>query len=138
MIDFIANIPNILVSAQKSVDLISSIKNLIGTTDNIELQNQLADLANLLIDQKTNVAEMKEQLLQKNNEITSLKKEIDCLLKKDEPEFKFNAYVFKNDTGRYCTRCYDADYKKIRVIRTEKACIYRCQNCKNEHHSMLS
>lgn len=95
--------------------------------------------------QKADNIELVKTILNLQEEMFKLLEKIKCLNEENEKlnevineiktiEFKDDCYYF-NGTGPYCSRCYDAEKKKIRMTKrdTQMGTIYnKCPNCRNE------
>jgi hypothetical protein len=73
-----------------------------------------------------------------NNENRELKEKIRLLqFNKDNPlEFRDGMYYAPGDDNPYCVRCYDADGKRIRLVRGINFVhlhTHVCLQCKSEH-----
>ena len=76
------------------------------------------DIANLMVSlatSKSQIAEIKCLMLDKESQIERLQNEIAYLNSQDKPEYSHGIYKFKDDTGLYCTRCWDDERRKFRV-----------------------
>lgn len=74
----------------------------------------LADLTGDLADAKLEVANLKTQLAKAIEENQALAKQLDQR-SAGKPTLFDGAYKFEGDEGLFCTACFDAKDKKIRV-----------------------
>lgn len=90
------------------------------------------------IEQYKQILETLEKLLQMQKKISELEEENKIL--KDQSKIKRNLtyendayWVGKNDNkeGPFCSKCWDADTKLVRMHYYEHSNIYNCPNCKN-------
>ncbi|WP_418482687.1 hypothetical protein [Frisingicoccus sp.] len=89
------------------------------------------DLVKTILELQQKMLELQEENINLNEE----KRKLESIISEIKTiEFKDDCYYFDGD-GPYCSRCYDAEKKKIRMLKfdTQLGSIYnRCPNCKNE------
>lgn len=102
----------------------ASVTKAVVDAGDYELYQELQDISVKAYDLTMENIELK-------NKISELQKIID---EEKEKIFKNQAYYF-GDEGPYCTKCYDDEYKKIRMLEydTKLGTIYnRCPKCQNQ------
>ncbi len=108
----------IIENAKEAVKLVQQI-------DNIELYRKILDL-------QAEALELTEQLKQKDEMISRLKGVLDL---KGKLICKDSAYYITDENekiidGPFCTKCFDVDHLKCRLVATDKEPIVICPNCK--------
>lgn len=105
-----------------SKEIVKDLISIAKTIDNMELKDKILDMQNTfyeLTDENRELRLENEQL--KNNNILS-----------GQVEFKGYGYYLKDD-GPFCTRCWDAEQKLIRIAKTSgpfrRLGEYKCPNC---------
>jgi len=105
--------------------------------------NELKSIGKILqeagkIEQYKQILEIREKLLEMQEEIEGLKKENkelrDRFAVSEDLEYENNVYwVEKNESnkdGPFCSRCWDADKKLIRMHPAGNSAFGECPNCK--------
>lgn len=105
-------------------DMFKDAVSMAQKADNIELVKTILELQQEVLDMQEKNRELNEE----NRKLKGLIDELKIV------EFKDDCYYFDGD-GPYCSRCYDAEKKKIRMLKRDTGIgtIYdRCPNCGNE------
>ncbi len=107
----------IIENAKDAVKLVQQI-------DNIELYRKILDL-------QAEAIELTEQLKQKDEIISQLKKALEL---KGKFICKDSAYYIADETGKitdgpFCTKCFDVNHLKCRLVAADKEPIVICPNC---------
>lgn len=94
--------------------------------DNMDLKDKILEMQNLFFDLTDENRELRlENESLKNSQVLS-----------SQLDFKNNGY-FLNDEGPYCTRCWDAEHKLIRLSTLGPAHRrlgnYKCANCETPY-----
>jgi hypothetical protein len=113
----------IIENAKDAIKLVQQI-------DNIELYRKILDL-------QAEAIELTEQLKQKDEIISQLRNALEL---KGKFICKDSAYYVSDESGRtidgpFCTKCFDVDKIKCRLVATDKEPIVKCPNCKVEFAS---
>jgi len=108
----------IIENAKEAVKLVQQI-------DNIELYRKVLDLQGEAID-------LTEQLKQKDEIISQLKDALDL---KGRLTCKDSAYYLTSENGEiidgpFCTKCFDVDHLKCRLVPDNREPQVICPNCK--------
>lgn len=118
---------DLLSTINHSISLVGRLREISKNITEAEFKNVLADLSNELADAKLQIASLKEEnanLRQENNEL----KLVSAPAEK-KPQLKWGCYQFEDNTGLYCTACYDTKRKKITVTRLNSKS-HQCPVCK--------
>lgn len=92
--------------------------------DNVELIRTLLDVQKEALDLQEDNRRLKEE----NGRLMDVIEDVQKLV------FRDDCYYFDDD-GPYCSRCYDVEKKKVRMVKrdTGMGSIYnKCPNCNNE------
>lgn len=108
----------IIENAKDAVKLVQQI-------DNIELYRKILDL-------QAEAIELTERLKQKDEIISQLKDALDL---KGKLVCKDSAYYITDENGKitdgpFCTKCFDVDHLKCRLVPDNKEPQVICPNCK--------
>ena len=108
----------IIEDAKEAVKLVQQI-------DNIELYRKILDLQGEAI-------ELTEEIKKKDETISKLKDALDL---KGRLTCKDSAYYLTNDNGKiiggpFCTKCFDVDHLKCRLVPDNKEPQVICPKCK--------
>ena len=103
------------------VENIKSIGKTIQQLDNIELYQKILDV-------QAQALEIMEQDSKLRDENKDLREKLEI---KGSLKYRNNAYWIEND-GPYCTRCWDAEKKPIRLHPDGNPAYFHCPNCKAE------
>lgn len=104
----------VLSAIQAAIDIVSKLRSLSKKVENAEIKMLLADLSNELADAKLEMANLKNLLAQETEKSTKLS----ALLSAEntpKPKVKEGVYEFENEEGLFCTACFDAKDKKVRL-----------------------
>jgi len=107
------------------VDNIRDVVKLVQKIDNVELLHKILTL-------QTEVTDLTEQLKQKDEIIAQLKDALDL---KGKLVCKDSAYYIADESGKitdgpFCTKCFDVDHLKCRLIADNKEPQVICPKCK--------
>lgn len=107
------------------IDNIKDVVKLVQKIDNLELLQKILNL-------QTEVIDLTEQLKQKDEIISQLKDALDL---KGRLTCKDSAYYLTNKNGKiidgpFCTKCFDVDHFKCRLVPDNKEPQVICPNCK--------
>lgn len=105
----------VLTAINTSVTLLTKLRDLTKTLDQVDIKTTIAELANELADAKLKVAEL-------STEIAALKVENAALKAKSEggkPKIKWGCYKFEGEEGLFCPACYDTKGKKHLTTRMD-------------------
>ena len=108
----------IIENAKEAVKLVQQI-------DNIELYRTILDL-------QAEAMELTEQVKQKDEIISHLKDALDL---KGKLICRYSAYYLHDDKGEvidgpFCTKCFDVDHLKCRLVAQDKYGMVKCVKCK--------
>ncbi len=103
----IAAISGTLELVNKSVELVRNLRKKGDDELNAaEMRNTLIDLLDDLVEVKSEFVSLKAVLLSKEEEIQSLKAQLDG---KNKLQFDGKIYWLEGDETPYCTKCYEKD-----------------------------
>lgn len=111
---------DLMSSIQHSLEIAGKLRDLSKKVQDAEFRMLLADLVEQLADAKLEAAGLKEQLAEAKRQLLDK----DALLQQRsaaEPRFDDDSYVFPEETGNYCTGCWDSARKKIRLKKESAA-----------------
>ena len=108
----------IIENAKDAVKLVQQI-------DNIELYQKILNI-------QAETFELTEQLKQKDEAVNQLKEALEL---KGKFIHKDSAYYITDENGKiidgpFCTKCFDVDHIKCRIVANNKAPQVICPNCK--------
>ena len=103
-----------VASIQAAISTVGKLRDLAKKIEEAEFRMLLADLSNELADAKVEVAELKARLAKALEEKTLLENQLNTR-QGSTPRLQEGAYAFEGDEGLFCTACFDANDKKIRV-----------------------
>ena len=119
----------ILETLTAALSGIKTLKEIVSGLSNKEVRNELnekiADLLDVILSARIQMAEMQdkyEQILKENKELK------EATAPREKTTLKWGCYQFEGDDGMYCTACYDSKGKKIRASRVLGH--YICNVCK--------
>jgi regulator of replication initiation timing len=114
-----AKMTELLTMTSAAVSTIGSMLRLSNDIKNADLQRQIAEL-NIQIARIQNEA---ASLIKENGD---LKEELDKYKNEKKDPLVYNSedglYYDKENDGPFCTRCYDKNRERIRVIKDSKRC----------------
>lgn len=105
---------DVVASVQTAIEIVGKLRSLSKRIEDAEFKMLLADLSGELADTKMEVAELKTQLAKA---IDENKKLADIVEKRTatKPTLSESVYRFEGEEGLFCTACFDAHEKKVRV-----------------------
>ncbi|HIF9310711.1 TPA: hypothetical protein ACX6RK_002951 [Photobacterium damselae] len=110
-------------------DIAKIIKDSGASLEAAEIKFKLAELIDALADAKMEIADFKDLLSIKDDEIKSLNKK----LKLTQKVFWQDPYYYTVDDckkdGPYCQRCYDVEFKLVRLQSPSKNGSWNCLQC---------
>ena len=107
---------DIISSLGNTIKLVRRLREVSKNVAEAEFKNLLADLTSELADIKLEAAELKITISKLQEENRLLKATTPD--KEEKPiGVKWGCYRFKDDSGLYCTGCWDSQRKKIRTNR---------------------
>ena len=129
MVD-IATIGAALTSIKIATEIAKALKNSGVTLEKAEQKLQLAELICALADVKVEVAGMQNLVLEKDEQITKLKKKLNKEINVEYEEPYYWVVEDGQKGGPFCQVCYDKGDKFIR-INIPKKDMARCKVCKH-------
>ncbi|MDP3230702.1 MAG: hypothetical protein Q8N13_22395 [Acidovorax sp.] len=103
-----------VASIQAAIGTVGKLRELAKKIEEADFRMLLADLSNDLADAKVEAAELKTRLAQALEDNTRLEKQLNTR-QSATPQLQQGAYAFEGQEGLFCTACFDAHDKKIRV-----------------------
>lgn len=126
----------VISSIQSAIEIVGKLRDLSKKIEDAEFKMLLADLSCELADTKLEVANLKNQLAEEIEKNNRLEKIIDQR-EMDKPELSNGLYKFSGEDGLFCTACFDANDKKIRVAALSSTfgaiAKWRCPVCKSTY-----
>ena len=104
----------VLSAIQTAIDIVSKLRNLSKKVEDAEIKMLLADLSNELADAKLEMANLKNSLAQETEKSIKLSALLSAK-NESKPKIKEGVYEFENEDGLFCTACFDARDKKVRL-----------------------
>ena len=120
-----------------AITLLGKARELAKQTANIELQEIIVDLSGKLVDLKAELVDYKEEKLRLEERIKSLEAAMAKAQAGPEVTLKDGKYYKADGDGPFCTRCYDAEGKLIRLNEMDSqngrmmGIQWRCAQCKS-------
>ncbi|NMY40539.1 hypothetical protein HBN76_04405 [Pseudomonas sp. WS 5013] len=108
---------DVLSLIQQALDASSKLRELARKVEDAEFRMVLAELHSALADAKLESVELKTKLAAAQEVALKLQQQLD-LRESAEPDFVDGCYSFPGVEGRFCTACWDARQKKVRVHET--------------------
>ena len=124
-------IASVISSVESTMNIVKALGETAFSMKNAVLKEKIAELMNLLADQKIKMAEIKNVILNKEEEIVLLKKQIAQINSNEKPRHERGVYKFGVDEGSYCTRCWDSKMKKFQVTETIIPGTRQCPECQS-------
>ncbi|ENP8453886.1 TPA: hypothetical protein ACX6PV_003829 [Photobacterium damselae] len=115
-------------SINNSIGLLKRLKEISDNVADAEFKNVLADLSNELADVKIELADSKEKLAELKEENRILK-QTSVPVEEKPLGLKLGCYQFQDDSGLYCTACWDSNRKKSITHRMNSR-VRICNVCK--------
>lgn len=105
---------DVVMAIQSAIEIVSKLRALSKKIEDAEFKMLLADLSGELADAKLEVADLKMELAKTKEQ---LQEESERLNRKEteKPTLCEGAYQFHDDSGFFCTACYDTKKQKVRV-----------------------
>jgi len=124
----VGSISAAFTSLKTATELAKIIKDSTNSLEQAEVKFKLADLLGALAEAKVDMAEVQELLIQKDKEISSLKKELETKgnINWEKPYYFLHSENAKE--GPFCPTCYDKDNKLIRLQEFGNGC-WKCLVC---------
>lgn len=122
-----------LTSLKTALDLANLIKESSTGLKEAEIQLKITNLISEIVEAKTQIHTIKSELLDKQDEIASLKKQLEF---KDSLQYEAPYYWRVSGDGDkdgpYCQHCWDSE-KSSKPIRLQSLGngLWNCQNCSN-------
>lgn len=134
----LAALSGTLELVNKSVDLVRNLRKK-GDDEltTVEMRNTLIDLLDDLVEVKSEFVSLKAVLLNKEEEIQSLKAQLEG---KNKLRFDGKLYWLEGDKTPYCTKCYEKDSLALHLhfIRANPAYgtsdHWYCRSCKVSYY----
>ncbi|WP_368949215.1 hypothetical protein [Enterobacter ludwigii] len=134
----IAAISGTLELVNKSVDLVRNLRKKGDDELNAaEMRNTLIDLLDDLVEVKSEFVSLKAVLLSKEEEIQSLKAQLEG---KNKLRFDGKIYWLEGDKTPYCTKCYEKDSLvfHLRFVEADPNWSisehWNCRNCQSNYY----
>lgn len=125
----VSSIVGALSGIKAASDIAKIIKDSGASLEAAEIKFKLAELIDALADAKMEIADFKDLLSMKDDEIKSLNKDLKLKQKVlwQEPYY----YTVDGDKkdGPYCQRCYDVEFKLVRLQSPSKNGAWNCLQC---------
>ena len=128
---------DIVIAIQSSIEIVSRLRKLSKKIEDAEFKMLVADLTSELADAIVEASNLKMELA----ELKEQHREQAILLARraiEKPTLCEGAYQFENDTGFFCTACYDVHQQKVRVSALlspfSEMATWECPSC----HALLS
>lgn len=106
----------VIATISQSIAVVKTIQDLLKKEkpDVLGLREQIQELRERLLDTKDQMQNLQEVNMQLRSQLADLTRNEDC-----KPSFEHGAYWFSDETttGPFCTCCWDAEKKKIRLVR---------------------
>ena len=103
-----------VASIQAAISTVGKLRELAKKLEEADFKMLLADLSNELADAKIEAAELKTQLAKAIEERSRLEDVLNTR-RSSTPVLHDDAYKFEGEEGLFCTACFDANDKKVRV-----------------------
>lgn len=126
----LTSISSMLTSITSALEIAKLIKDSDVTLEKSEQKLKLANLIDTIVEIKIQYADVKQVLLDKDQEISKLKQQLDL-----ENELEFDApYYWRIKNGKkdgpFCPQCQDSSKKLIRLQKHENG-YWDCKTCTN-------
>lgn len=128
-----SEITNATKGISAGIDAVRKLTELALKTQNIELQEGIVEVKEQLLAAKEALLNGREETVTLKEENRELKERIAELEKQSEEKLVLKGvggYYTEDGDGPFCTRCYDAEKKKIRMSKLGP--INRCGQCNNQ------
>ena len=106
--------PDIVTAIQSAIDIVGKLRALSKKIEDAEFKMLLADLSGELADAKLEVANLKMELAKAKEQLQE-KTELINRKQTEKPTLCEGAYQFPDDSGFFCTACYDTKKQRVRV-----------------------
>jgi hypothetical protein len=127
---------DVISAIQTAIDIVGKLRNLSKKVEDAEIRMLLADLSNELADAKLEVANLKTTLAQETEKVVQLRSQLSARTE-IKPRVRDDAYEFDGEEGVFCTACYDANDKKIRLKDMPRDFLFagkwECPVCKSTY-----
>lgn len=121
-----------VAAIQQAIDIVGKLRALSKKIEDADFKMFLADLSGELADAKLEVANLKVELAKMVDEKMELSRRL-AERATEVPVLKDGAYAFEGQEGLFCTACFDANGKKIRVTAVSShfrfAGKWKCPSC---------
>lgn len=121
------------------IDVITGVTTALNIAKKLREVNEKtkdAEIANLIADLMMQLAEIKSQSADLKIENSDLKEKIRQLenVESEKMILKDDAYYTEDGDGPFCTKCYEADSKKIRLKKSFTSLTgLQCPTCLTDH-----
>jgi len=125
--------PDVVMAIQSAIDIAGKLRALSKKIEDAEFKMLLADLSGELADAKLEVANLKMELAKTKEQ---LQEKTERLNRKEteKPTLCEGVYQFPDDTGFFCTACYDTKKQRVRVTALSSAfsdlAKWQCPSCR--------
>ena len=130
--------PDIISSVSTAITLAKKLKEISINIKNAEFKNLLADLSIELADVKMRLAEVMGENASLKNEIQYIKSQANA---GSNLKVKDGMYYDQSGDGPFCTGCYDAKNKVIRLVKQKDPFTefgeYKCPSCNEFYNSKI-
>lgn len=123
---------DVVAAIQSAIEIVGRLRALSKKIEDAEFKMLLADLSGELADAKLEVASLKIELAQMKERH---QEQASVLARRDteKPTLCEGAYQFKDDTGFFCTACFDTRQQRVRVTALPSAFSdmgkWQCPSC---------
>lgn len=105
---------DVVTSIQHAIEVVGKLRALSKKIEEADFKMLLADLSGNLADAKLELANVKGEMASLLSENRSLKAQLESR-QQAKPSLDQGAYVFAGEEGHFCTACFDARGKQVRV-----------------------
>lgn len=110
---------DVVASVQHAIEIVGKLRALSKKVEDADFKMLLADLASDLADAKLELADFKGQMATLLAENQELKAQL-AVRQEGKPTLDQGAYKFPGEEGHFCTACFDARDKRVRVSALQK------------------